>query len=533
MNWGRCWKPNAWIVIWTALTAAAAIVDGPGQVAAQDTRPNIVFIFADDHAYQAISAYGSKLIQTPNIDRIAKEGMRFDRCLVTNSICGPSRAVVLTGKYSHVNGFRDNASRFDSSQDTFVKQLQQSGYQTAIFGKWHLESDPVGFDTWSVLPGQGRYYNPIFLGPDGKQTVDGYVTDVIADKALEWLRNTRQARKPFLLMVHQKAPHREWQPGPAHLNDFADDLPEPTTLFDDYHDRPDVIKDQAMMIARNMRMGFDLKYFTEGATDEKVRNQFFSSYTPEQRAIWEAAYNPRNRAFDKANLSGDALTRWKYQRFIKDYLRCIASVDDNIGRLLDELDALKLSENTVVVYSSDQGFYLGEHGWFDKRWIFEQSLRTPLLVRWPGVTEPGSTCNRIVSNLDFAETFLDIAHVQAYPGMQGRSLIPLLRQHVPEDWRKSFYYHYYETTVHSVPAHFGVVTDQHKLVCYYKSPKASGEKDINEWELLDLKADPEETHSFLNDAGYRQARQRLYAELVRLQTEVGDTEFQRTLPPEE
>ncbi len=494
-------------------------------------RPNIVFIFSDDHACQAVSAYGSELIATPHLDRLAAEGMRFDRCVVTNSICGPSRAVILTGKYSHRNGFRDNASRFDGQQMTFVRALRQAGYATAIFGKWHLVSDPVDFDAWSVLPGQGRYYNPVFLEAGGvKSTVPGYVTDVVTDKAIDWLRQRTESAQPFLLMVQHKAPHREWMPGPDQLDEFATEIPEPSTLWDDYQGRPDGIKRQAMTIARHMRMGEDLKYFPATAEGEAARAKFLSLLDDQQRAAWNAAYDPRNREFDRAGLSGRSLVRWKYQRYMQDYLRCIASIDDNVGRLLAELDSQGLSSRTVVVYSSDQGFYLGEHGWYDKRWIFEPSLRTPLLVRWPGTTAPGSTSQRIVSNLDFAPTFLDLAQVPAYEGMQGRSLVPLLQGESPGDWRKSFYYHYYETTVHDVPAHYGVVTDRHKLVCYYQTSQADGEKEINDWELLDLEVNPEETKSFLGDPAYAEVRDQLFQELTRLRREVGETTGERDLP---
>ncbi|MCP5114553.1 MAG: sulfatase, partial [bacterium] len=392
-------------------------------------RPNILFVFADDHAYQAISAYGSKINHTPNIDRLAREGMRFDRCLVTNSICAPSRAVILTGKYSHLNGVIDNRVTFDGSQQTFSKLLQKAGYQTAIVGKWHLKSDPTGFNYWEVLPGQGSYYNPDMRIAGGQQRHEGYVTDVITDLALDWLKNKRDTSKPFMIMYQHKAPHRNWMPGPKHLTLYDGvDMWEPPTLFDDYSHRASPAANQAMEIGRHMFAGHDLKILTPD--DEAVYKQYMRSYgrlNAKQKAAWDAIYEPKNEALAKAYLTGRDLVRWKYQRYIKDYLRTIASVDDNLGRVLRWLDETGLAENTVVMYSSDQGFYLGEHGWFDKRWMYEESFRTPLVVRWPGVTAPGSVNNHMVSNVDFPETFLEIAGADVPADMQGRSLVPHLK----------------------------------------------------------------------------------------------------------
>jgi arylsulfatase A-like enzyme len=420
------------------LPVASAQEPGPA-------RPNILFIFADDHAYQAIGAYGSVINETPSIDRIAEEGMVFDRCLVTNSICGPSRAVILTGKYSHLNGFRRNGQRFDGSQQTFPKLLQKAGYQTAVVGKWHLGSEPTGFDHWEVLIGQGPYYNPPLILNGERVQRTGYTTDLITDAGLEWLRETRDPDRPFMLMLQHKAPHRNWQPGPDHLHALEDAvIPEPATLFDDYATRGTPARTQDMSIEHTLT-DFDLKFTAP------------KNLTPEQRSAWDAAYGPRNEAFRADPPSGRELIRWKYQRYLKDYLRCIASMDDNVGRVLDALDELGLTESTLVVYSSDQGFYLGEHGWFDKRWMYEESLRTPLLVRWPGVVAPGRRSDALVSNLDFAETFLDLAGVTIPGDMQGRSLVPHLRGQAPADWRESFYYHYYEyPAVHSVRRHYGV-----------------------------------------------------------------------------
>ena len=504
-------------------------------VAAVEDRPNILFIFSDDHAFQAISAYGSNRNRTPHIDRLAREGMRFDRCLVTNSICGPCRAVILTGKYSHLNGFRRNGNQFDGSQQTFPKLLRKNGYQTAMIGKWHLRTEPTGFDYWKVLPGQGAYYNPDFKTPKGTERIQGYCTDVITDTGLEWLKAKRDPDKPFMLMLQHKAPHREWAPGPAHLKTFDDvKMAEPATLFDDYSDRAQVLTDQEMTIARHMRPVFDLKIWTTAQKDSQPVNRFFRRYTPEQRKAFFEAYLPKNEAFKKAELKGQEKARWEYQRYVKDYLRCIQSVDDNVGRVLKYLDESGLSKNTIVIYSSDQGFYLGEHGWYDKRWIFEESLKTPLLVRWPGKVKPGSQNSNIVSNLDFAQTFLEMAGVEAPTDMQGQSLVPLMQGKTPDDWRKSFYYHYYEIGVHNVPAHFGVVTDRYKLVRYYQTRGPQRKPvSINSWELLDLKVNPLETKSFFADDSYTSIRGKLISELRRLQKKYQVSDMETDFPAQE
>lgn len=469
--------------------------------------PNIVFLFADDLTCQAISAFGDsrKLLSTPGMDRIAKEGMRFDRCLVTNSICGPSRACVLTGKYSHANGFYNNSnSKFDGSQTTFPKLLQKAGYSTAIIGKWHLMTDPTGFDYWNILPGQGVYYNPATI--DNGKTVKhtGYVTDIIGDISLDWLKN-RDRTKPFLLMCQHKAPHREWEP-PARLLGFDNDrvYDEPETLFDPYTARSKAVSDQDMSIEKTMT-DRDLKLATPGQLNE------------EQRKYWDDYYGPRNEKYRAANLSGKDLIKWRYQRYMHDYLACVKAVDENISRVLDYLDKEGLADNTVVMLSSDQGFFLGEHGWFDKRWIFEESLRTPLMVRWPGVTKPGGSTSQIVSLIDFANTFLDIAGQQPIADAHGRSFVPLLKGETPADWRKSLYYHYYEFPVpHRVRPHYGVITDKYKLIHYYKP-------DVDDWELLDRSKDPLETKNFYADPAYADTVKELKAELIRLQAEVKET----------
>lgn len=482
--------------------------------------PNIVFIFSDDHANKAISAYGSPYIKTPNIDRIAVEGMRFDRCLVTNSICGPSRAVILTGKYSHLNGFRQNGNRFDGGQQTFPKLLRAAGYQTALFGKWHLESEPTGFDDWGILNGQGEYDHPDWITASGKQQLQGYVSDVITDQAIHWLENKRSADQPFMLMVQHKAPHREWRPGPDHLDDFRNaGFVEPETLFDDYSGRSAVVAEQEMTIARHMRDGWDLKLWTVSDRDKAPWKNFHSRMSDEERARFEDAYREENESYlaNRDNMSEADQVRWKFRRYLADYLRCIQSVDDNVGRLLDWLEKSGLAENTVVIYSSDQGFYLGEHGWYDKRWIFEESLRTPLLVRWPGKTLAASDCARIVSNLDFAPTFLELAGVQIPEDMQGSSLVPLLRGEQVPDWRDAFYYHYYELDTHRVAGHYGIVTDRYKLVHYNRRLGQDGKPEsIDQRDLFDLQVDPNEVKSFYGDPAYEEVRQQLSSRLQAL-----------------
>ena len=470
--------------------------------AADAPRPNILFIFSDDHGYQAMSCYGSRVNQTPNLDRIAKEGMRFDRCFVTNSICGPSRAVILTGKYSHLNGFPDNNSVFNGAQQTVQKLLQQAGYQTAMIGKWHLVSDPTGFDYWQVLQGQGPYYNPPMKTAQGIVRHTGYTTEITTDLALEWLQKQRKPDQPFLLMCQHKAPHRNWQPGPKYLHHYDDvTLAEPETLFDDYSGRGSAAKNQEMTIARHL-------------TPDDLKLTPPSGLTTEQLAAWNEAYGPANEAFQAANLQGADLIRWKYQRYAKDYLRCVDAVDDNVGRLLDYLDESGLAKNTIVIYSSDQGWYLGEHGWFDKRWMYEESFRTPLLVRWPGQIQPGSVSDAMVMNLDFAELFLDVAGVDIPADMQGRSFLPILRGEPPADWRTAMYYHYYEFPgPHAVAKHYGVRTDRYKLIHFY---------ELKEWELYDLEQDPHEMKSVYDDPAYADVLKEMQQRLQELRTQYKD-----------
>ena len=479
---------------------------------AQSERPNVLFIFSDDHATQAISAYGSrfaKVAPTPHLDSIANEGMLFTRCLVTNSICGPSRATIQTGKYSHLNGFLVNEkTRFDGNQQTFPKLLQKVGYQTAIVGKWHLGSNPQGYDFWQVLPGQGSYYNPDFITPKGKIRVEGYCTDVITDKTLDWLKNQRDPNLPFMMMMQHKAPHREWSPALEYLNLYDDvSMPEPDTLFDDYSGRGTAAKNQDMSIRFTMELGKDLKipkYDKNGQLTKRILKRM----TAEQLAKWNAAYGPKNAELQKQKPTGMDLVRWKYQRYVKDYLRCIRSVDDSVGRVLAYLKEAGLDKNTIVVYSSDQGFYLGEHGWFDKRFMYDESYRTPLMVKWPGVIKPGSVNSDLVSNLDFAQTFLEIAGAAQPADMQGASLVPILKGKRPADWRNSHYYHYYEFPGwHMVQRHEGVYDGRFKLINFY---------DVGEWELYDMKSDPKELTNQVRNPEFVGEVKRLKAELAKL-----------------
>ncbi len=483
----RFGRPATLCLLISALLAADLSAAAP--------RPNIILIFTDDHASHALSCYGSKINKTPQLDRLASEGMLFRNCFCTNSICAPSRAVILTGKHSHLNGVIDNRVRFDGQQQTFPKLLQKAGYQTAMIGKWHLKSRPTGFDHYEVLIGQGPHYNPPMIRNGSRVKHTGYTTDIITNIALKFLKG-RDTAKPFMLMFQHKAPHRNWQPGPKHLTLYDDvTIPEPDNLFDSYLGRGTAAQTQDMSIARTMTPN-DLKLVPP-------RN-----FTPAQLKTWNAAYGPKNEAFRKANLKGKSLIRWKYQRYIKDYLRCIASVDDNVGRVLDYLDTTGLAKNTIVIYSSDQGFYLGDHGWFDKRFMYEESLRMPLMARWPGHIKPGSINSDLVSNLDFAQTFLELAGVDSPPDMQGLSLVPLLAGKTPADWRTSLFYQYYEFPgPHSVRRHMGVRDSRYKLIHFY---------NLDEWELYDLKRDPREMHSVYGSPEYTAITARLKDELTQL-----------------
>ena len=506
----------------SACGGALSLLSGcssPGRMeGANRNRPNFIFIMSDDHASNALSCYGGGINKTPNLDRLANEGMRFTNSFCTNSICAPCRAVVLTGKYSHINGQINNRVTFDGTQQTFPKLLQEKGYQTAMIGKWHLKSDPTGFDYWNVLPGQGAYYNPEFIEMGERKQYTGYVTDLTTDFCIDWLRK-RKSDKPFFLMCHHKAPHRNWMPGPEHLTMYDGvEIPEPTTLFDDYSSRSDAARQQKMTIADHMRLANDLKV-TPPVTERDKRSwkSKYGRFNEEQRKKWDAAYGPKNEAFHKAKLAGKELTRWKYQRYIKDYLRCIASVDDNVGRLLSYLDESGLATNTIVVYTSDQGFFLGEHGWFDKRFMYEESLGMPLLLRYPKSIKPGSVSDDIVLNLDFAETFLDYAGVEVPSDMQGRSLRPILEGKRPKGWRNSMYYHYYEFPgAHSVKRHYGIRTKRYKLIHFYN--------DIDAWELYDLQKDPAELNNLYDNPDYGNIVNELKAELEKLRKQYGESQ---------
>ncbi|HEX29932.1 TPA: DUF4976 domain-containing protein [Candidatus Poribacteria bacterium] len=460
----------------------------------RDDKPNILFIMSDDHASHAMSCYGSRINETPNLDRIAYEGMRFDNCFCTNSICSPSRASILTGTYSHVNGVTTLATKFDGRQLTFPKLLQKAGYQTAVIGKWHLGHggihDPTGFDYWNVLPGQGLYHDPEMIEMGKRKVYRGYATDIITDLSLEWLER-RDKSRPFCLLCHHKAPHRPWEPDERHARLYEDiEIPEPETFNDDYADRARAAAEAKMRIERDLN-------------ERDLKGPVPSGFSPEEEK------------------------RWRYQRFIKDYLRCIASVDDNVGRLLDYLDEEGLTENTIVIYTSDQGFFLGDHGWFDKRFMYEESLRMPFIIRYPREIKPGTVNENIILNVDFAPTFLDYAGVEVPEEMQGRSFRPLLNGELPEGWQTSMYYRYWMHLAHHyVYAHYGIRTMRYKLIYHYAEalgqPGAVDEPKEPEWELFDLEKDPYEMKNVYNDPQYADVVRELKDELHRLQQEVGD-----------
>ena len=467
------------------------------QQSSGDQKPNIVFIFSDDHAPHAIGAYNGWLKSvnpTPRIDELAKQGMLFEKSFCTNSICGPSRAVIMTGKHSHKNGFMNNGNTFNWNQQTFPKILRNAGYTTALYGKSHLKGNPKGFDDWKVLPGQGDYYNPDLITPKGRVRIDGHCTDVVTDLAVEWLKAGRDKTKPFMLMVQHKAPHRNWMPALRHLPLYDDvKIPEPATLFDKWEDNAPPARHQELEIDRHMDINYDLFLDLtadyEGTPSQKRQDRSawrnMKKMTKDQLSSWRAFYGPRDKAFHEAKLSGKELVRWKFQRYAKNYLRCVRGVDDSVGKIQDTLKDLNLDDNTVVIYSSDQGFYIGDHGWYDKRWMYEESLMMPLIVKWPGVTKPDSRSDQMVQNLDYAQTFLEMAGAEIPANMQGRSLVPILKNGKADNWRKSIYYHYYEyPSVHMVPRHYGIRTERYKLIHFYQFG--------NEWEMYDLEEDPDE-----------------------------------------
>ncbi len=498
-------------LLWLA-AALASLTHGFTKVSADDSsqvgqRPNIIFIFSDDHALQAIGAYGSQVNQTPRIDQLARQGMIFDQSFCCNSLCGPSRASVLTGKHSHVNGFMRNGNRFDGSQPTFIKRLQKTGYQTAVIGKWHLVSQPEGFDFYRILPGQGSYYNPDFIEMDGsRKRYEGYCTDLIADFSIDWLEQ-RDRDRPFVLMCQHKAPHRNWAPHPRHFGRYKlGTIPEPATLFDDYSGRTKLLHESEMSIANHFHWGHDMKFHGENRFPEHfrgaIKNGEYGRMTDQQKADWDAYYEPENQAFMKqlqaGQLTTEQVTQWKYQRYMHDYLGCVQAVDENVGRIIDYVDNSELADNTVVIYCSDQGFYLGEHGWYDKRWMFEESLRMPFLIRWPNVVPAGQRSQAMIQNIDYAPTFLEMAGVELPEDIQGESFLSILKSDggVPEDWRQAIYYAYYENAaVHQVPQHDGVRTDRYKAMYFPRT---------REWNLFDLETDPQEMKSVHDQPQYKE-----------------------------
>ena len=479
------------LALHTALTFAAA------------TRPNIVFIMSDDHAAHAISAYGSKINRTPQIDRLAREGMRLNNCFAVNSICAPSRACILTGKYSHRNGVTV-FNAFDGSQWTVARELQQAGYHTGMIGKWHLTTDPTGFDFWSILPGQGVYHDPDFIELGKRSKVPGYATDIIADKTIEFIKHAPKDR-PFFVMCHHKAPHRAWDPDAKHAHMYDDvDIPEPETFNDDYATRSPAATEATMRIDRDLTRR-DLKVPPPAGLKGPALAEWNSTKDTEM----EVTVNGETK-----KLSGTALKKWKYQKYIKDYLRCIASVDDNVGRVLDFLDTSGLATNTIVIYTSDQGFYLGDHNWFDKRFMYEESLRMPFLIRYPGQIKPGTTSDAMVVNVDFAPTFLAYAGLAAPKEVQGRSFKPVLAGRTPENWRTEMYYRYYHYPAdHRVQPHYGIRTQRYKLIYFNR---------IDAWELFDLATDPHELKNLYADPAQTGTMKQLKADLARLRVELDD-----------
>ncbi|WP_372634317.1 sulfatase [Fodinibius sp.] len=507
-------------------------------------RPNIVFIMTDDHSYQTLSAYDDRFIETPNIDRIAGEGVKFANSFVGNSICAPSRATLLTGKHSHKNGQIDNSTSFDGSQPTFPKYLRQAGYQTALIGKWHLRSTPTGYDYYDRLIGQGDYYNSDFIINGDTISSDGYVTDVITDKSLSWLEN-RESDQPFALQIHHKANHRVWMPDtsllepggpePFTLPDMnaaegEDQVPGepnklaglPGTFFDEYEGRTAAAQ-QKMSIIEDMDVVYDLKMLDEeGELETKYRDMYangrYANLNEEQKEVWDAYYDPIIQEFkeQRDQMSDVELARWKYQRYMRDYLKTVRTVDDNVGRVLDYLKENDLYENTLIVYTSDQGFYMGEHGWFDKRFMYEESMRTPLLMKFPGSMSTRTEVDELVQNIDYAPTLLDIAGVEVPGDMQGKSLVPLAQQ-ADEEWRDALYYHYYEfPNAHMVKRHYGIRTDRYKLIHFYN--------DIDDWELYDLQEDPKEMNDLYGKEGYGEITRRLKEKLAGLQEQYEDTD---------
>jgi arylsulfatase A-like enzyme len=495
----------------------------------ESKRPNILFIMSDDHAYQALSAYSDHLIRTPNIDRIARDGMIFRNSCVTNSISAPSRAVLLTGKHTHINGKINNIQPFDTSQVTFPRLLQAAGYETGLFGKLHFGNEPKGFNQYKILPDQGVYYNPDFITKDsGMVQYPGYVTDIITDMSLNWLEKGRDKSKPFLLMYLHKAPHREWFPALRHIDEYTNrSFVEPATLFDNYEGRGTAAKTAEMNILTHMNWAGDSKVYPElmdklgiaetANWDKAAFHKEYGRMTPEQKTAWDKVYGKVMADFEKRypNMTEKEKMQWRYQRYMQDYCGTIAAIDEGVGKILDYLEKNGLSENTIVVYTSDQGFYLGEHGWFDKRFVYDESFKTPLLIQWPTTIKAGSVNTNMVQNLDMAPTLLTAAGVKVPGDMQGESMIPLFKG--GKKFRDAAYYQYYEYPgIHAVKRHYAIVTEAYKLIHFYH--------DINEWELYDRKKDPQEMKNVYNDPAYSSIRKKLHAELIALRKKYKDSD---------
>ncbi len=561
---------NKSLLSFAALSCIAATAQAQHKAAAATQRPNIVYIMCDDHAFQCISAYGSpisKLAPTPNIDRIAERGMRFDRAFVENSLSTPSRACLMTGLYSNQNGQRQLGEGIDTTRTFFTEQLQQAGYQTAVVGKWHMGCDPKGFDYYHIYNDQGQYYNPQYRGTDtdGKYIVEeGYSTDLTTDHALSFIEH-RDASKPFCLLLHHKAPHRNWLANTKYFGMYDNvTFPLPETFYDDYETRGSAVRTQKMSVTKDMRWEQDFKVpeMLDTANADSwdsylsLMNEV-NRMNPEQRIAWGKYYFPRNRRLLEARLTGKELDEWKYQNYIRDYMSVIKSVDESVGRVLDYLDSHGLTDNTIIVYTSDQGFYMGEHGWFDKRFMYEESLRTPLLIAYPGHIQPGTVCNKLVQNIDYAPTFLDLAGISKPKELPGRSLTPLFKAgDKVKGWRNSIYYHYYDyPTYHMVRKHDGVRTDRYKLIHFYgaggldavkenKYQRQPGTREhgcmtyltslgyfepkdsaVNYNELYDLQADPHELNNLYGKPGYEKITKQLQKQLTDYRKSIGVDEY--------
>ena len=513
-------QPNFNLLYSVAGLAACTSVISSCQQKKEITKPyNIVYIMTDDHTAQMMSCYDTRYIETPNLDRIANDGVRFTNSFVANSLSGPSRACMITGKHSHANGFTDNTTCvFDGSQQTMPKLLQKAGYQTAIVGKWHLESLPTGFDYWEIVPGQGDYYNPDFITMNN-DTIQkqGYITNIVTDMGIDWMENQRDRNKPFCLFIHHKAIHRNWLPETKYLAEYEEKtFPLPDNFFDTYEGRP-AAASQEMSIFKDMDLIYDLKMLKEGK-ESSLKERYLSyigRMNPEERKAFDDFYAPIITDFYKQNLKGKELAEWKYQRYMRDYAKTVKSLDDNVGRVLDYLKEHDMLDNTLVVYTSDQGFYMGEHGWFDKRFMYEESMHTPLIMHLPKGLDKRGDIPQLVQNIDYAPTFLELAGAEIPEDIQGVSLVPLLKGEAPKDWRKSLYYHFYEYPAeHMVKRHYGVRTDHYKLIHFYN--------DIDEWELYDLKEDPTEMHNIYGKPGSEEITKNLREELLRLQEQYND-----------